>query len=157
MCLRCDGMTAEEVRQQQLADIGRHGWTVVAVEAGDGVPSFGYTVGLTRYHGHPELVVSGLWPEPTAELLDELGALVRGGAVLTAGGSVETEDDERYQLLRVSDPRRLVVAQEIYASTAGPVPALQVAWTNDDGFWPWEPAWTTRRREQQLFGRPKRW
>lgn len=50
MCMKCDGMSEDEVRQWYLDSIEQHGWTICAVEGGDGAAPFAYTIGLTRYH-----------------------------------------------------------------------------------------------------------
>ncbi len=60
MCAMCDGQSVEEFVAGVAADIERIGWSVIAVDSERGRPGYAYTVGLTRYHGHPELIVSGL-------------------------------------------------------------------------------------------------
>ena len=60
MCMKCDGWSDEEIHQWYLDTIDRQGWAVCAVGAGAATPPFAYTVGLTRFHDHPELVMSGV-------------------------------------------------------------------------------------------------
>lgn len=152
MCVRCEGRTLEEVRQHYLELIEVHGWAVCGVEGGT-EPPFAYTVGLTRFHGHPELLVSGLELTDATGLLNEVGETVREGVRLQAGGVMTWDDhDHRLVLLRVRDPDRLVYAQEIYRTAAGPVPALQVVWSDHDGRLPWDAGWSGGRRRQVLYG-----
>ena len=157
MCLRCQGWSEEELLARSRRDIEVHGWGLIHVEGGEGA-GLTYTVGLTRFHGHPELVVSGLEAEQAAGLLGDLAEDVRAGLRL-ADGDVLAEQccpDHRLQLVRVLDPRLLAQAQQIYASSAGLVPALQVVYTDDDGYWPWEPDWADGHWCHPVFGRPLR-
>lgn len=155
MCLECDGWTHEEVLDKIRDDIGEWGWSVVAVEGDGGEPPFAYTVGLTRFHGHPELLVSGLDQRPAAVLLNGLADEVAAGRRFAAG-EVLPRVPERHACLmvRVTSPGRLVVAQEVYGTRGLPaVPALQAAWADCSGAWPWQ-TWDGRRR-QRLYGRPR--
>lgn len=68
-------------------DIACIGWTVVAVD-GDpeiGMPWWAYTIGLTRTHQHPELVIVGLPPELMQQILNNVAFMVRDGATFTTG------------------------------------------------------------------------
>lgn len=157
MCMECDGWTPEEIRQWYLDTIEWRGWAICGVEAGEVVPPFAYTVGLTRYRDHPELLISGLEGEDAAGVLNSLAEHVREGHRYAAGDVVASTSAHRYQLLRVSNRARLAKAQDIYAEGgARLVDGLQVVWTNHEGLWPWDPRWTTRHTDQELFGRPLR-
>ncbi len=157
MCWTCDGWSDEEIRQWYLDTIEEVGWALCAVEAGPSSPPFTYTVGLTRFHDHPELVMSGLSGPDAAPLLNELGQHVREGHRFRAGDVITSFSSHRYQVLRVNDPRRLAMAQEIYGLRgAKPVQGLQVVWSNHDGQWPWDPAWADGLAAQALYGRPFR-
>ncbi|RHA38177.1 DUF4262 domain-containing protein [Cellulomonas rhizosphaerae] len=155
MCMKCQGMTDEEVREDFLAKIERFGWTLCSVEGGGGRLSFTYTIGLTRYHGHPELVVSGLDQFDAASVLNDLGARVRGGERFEPGQVVPYEGtSHRSLMVRVTSPEKLAFAQEIYRMPGGrPVPALQVIWSDHAGAWPWQV--DARPRRQELLGRPQ--
>lgn len=157
MCLECQGWTNEEVLDLYRQKINQHGWALVSIQARGREAGFTYTIGLTRFHGHPELLVAGMPPQPAAELLNGLAAEVRSGQRLVAGDLLAPGGEHRWQLVRVSDPSRLVNAQAIYAGPAGLVPALQVIWSDHDGRWPWQPGRPgrpARRNDQPLFGRP---
>lgn len=157
MCLMCQGWTREQVRELYVEQIAEHGWTTVSVEGGRDRPPMTYTVGLTRFHDHPELVVSGLVPEDASPRLGELAAHVRDGHRYAAGDVITSFGPHRFRLLRVNDPRRLVFAQEIYGmGGARVVPGLQVVWSDHAGRWPWDPTWEHGGAQQQLFGRPRR-
>jgi uncharacterized protein DUF4262 len=156
MCLKCQGWSDEEIRADRLRTIERHGWSVTTV-LGDGTTTaFAYTVGLTRYHGHPELLVSGLRTATAGRFLNGLAEQIRGGKRYAAGQLLTKPSGHRWQFVPVDDPTRLVDAQETYASEAGLVPGLQVIWSDHDGHWPWHPDWTHGEGTQPLYGRPPR-
>ncbi|CAM3783174.1 DUF4262 domain-containing protein [Occultella aeris] len=151
MCLKCQGLTDAQIRAHYLALIEDHGWAICTVGAGPGSPPMAYTIGLTRYHGHPELVISGLAARDATPVLNDLGAEVRDGRRLSAGEVIGAGRPHPYQLIEVWRPRRLIWAHEIYG---GPdrrvVPALQLVWADHDGRWPWlRPG---RDRYQHLLG-----
>ncbi|WP_158615067.1 DUF4262 domain-containing protein [Cellulomonas sp. PhB150] len=98
-------MSEEEVREDLLAKIERFGWTLCSVEAGAGSLSFTYTIGLTRFHGHPELMVSGLDEFDAASVLNDLGERVRAGERFEHGQVVPYEGTaHRSLLVHVASP-----------------------------------------------------
>jgi hypothetical protein len=156
MYLKCQGWTDEEIRQSRLETIERHGWAITAV-AGDGTTvTWAYTIGLTRYHGHPELLVAGLSSTTAGQFLNAFAERVRDGARYAAGNILIKSNGHRWQFVPVDDPAQLTDAQETYHSEAGMVPGLQVIWSDHDGRWPWHPDWTHGQGSQPLFGRPLR-
>lgn len=130
--VRCSARSKSEIRQSYLETTERYGRGVVSVGGDRRTLPFAYTVGLTRYHDHPELVVSGVEGTDAATTLNALAEHLRDGHRYAAGDVVESFSPNRYQLLRVNDATRLVIAQEIY------------------------PRWADRRSRQELFGRPPR-
>ena len=156
MCLKCQGWTDEEIFKARLQTIERHGWAVTSV-TGDGTTvGFAYTIGLTRYHGHPELLVTGLPHAAAGQFLTGFADQIRAGKRYAAGNILTKSNGHRWQFVPVDDPSQLVDAQETYQSEAGPVPGLQVIWSDHDGHWPWHPAWAHGHGSQPLFGRPPR-
>ncbi|MBW8711109.1 MAG: DUF4262 domain-containing protein, partial [Mycobacterium sp.] len=71
MCWQCDNTngTTEEYLDELRATIRIHGWAVQSVED-DRLP-FAYTIGL-HDRGLPELLVTGLSPQPAARLLNDV-------------------------------------------------------------------------------------
>jgi hypothetical protein len=153
-CAICRGQAPEEFRATQREHIERFGWSIMAVEGDPVSAPFAYTIGLTRFHGHPELVVTGLDEIAGGQLLNALGEQVRAGRRHHAGQLIGLDDGRMLQLVRVNNPRRLVHAQDIYASEAGLVPALQVVHSTAEGLWPWQRGWPGGRGRQPLYGRP---
>lgn len=154
MCAGCLGRGMGGRFQRYLHRIATIGWAVAHVEADAEGAGFSHTVGLTRFHGHPELLVSGLAPEDAERLLAELAVAVRDGSWLTAGARFDADSGHRIQLADVANPRRLEDAQAVYGGEAGLVPGLQIIWSDQSGHWPWDPAWPGTRYDQPLFGLP---
>jgi len=123
MCAVCDGKSADEFLAGVVDDIDRVGWAVVAVEDERGRHVHSYTVGLTRHHGHPELILGGGEFETAFHVLDALAAAVQAGRRFRAGETAAAGRLGREcVLLPVAEPSPLVLAQAIY----GRVPALEV-------------------------------
>jgi hypothetical protein len=154
MCLMCQGWTPAQLRDQQRRHIEEFGWSIVAVEKSPAQAAFAYTVGLTRFHGHPELLVTGLDERSAAGVLNHLGEQVRAGRRFAAGDLDRHEAGQMFQFIAVHNPRRLVEAQAMYAGPAGLVPALQVVYSTATGRWPWQRGCPGGRRAQPLYGRP---
>src|SRR5947209_6271559 len=81
MCLICDGFTHEEAHSGEFVRIAMYGFTMIAV---GGSPTWTYTIGLLQSFGHPELVMTGLSPGDSADLITAVVELIREGAVFDA-------------------------------------------------------------------------
>jgi hypothetical protein len=122
----CDGQSAEQFVAGVIDDIDRVGWAVVAVEDDRGEHVHTYTAGLTRYHGHPELMVGGADFHTAHHVLDTLASAVQGGRRFHAGETVGPgELGCECVLVPVPDPSSLVLAQVVYGAFTE-VPALLV-------------------------------
>lgn len=85
-----------------------------------------YTVGLCGF-GHPELILFATSQATAAAVLNDLGELVRGGAVLGAGSRVELASGDVHLLTFPRSADWLFAANDLYrAPGAPPVPALLV-------------------------------
>lgn len=107
-----------------------------------------YSVGLTA-HGLPELIVAGVRAVEAGPLLQRWGdylldeSLVLPGEALTCGPWV-------MEAVEVRHPQEhLKVAAALYG---GAVRALQLAWCDSAGRWPWQPGHRARRAGQPLLG-----
>jgi hypothetical protein len=154
MCMKCNGWSDQEIREWYLEKIKIYGWVITFVGADEHEASFAYTIGLTRFHGHPELMVSGLDQADSQAALNQLGAEVGSGAWFTPGQVIRQSGRHRYQFVDLNDPGVLVEAQQMYASEAGLVPGLQIVYTDHYGRWPWDPRWPSGALNQPLFGVP---
>ena len=57
MCMKCDGLSDEQIARHTELTIATYGWMVQGVEAEDPNDGFAYTVGATQSFGIPELVI----------------------------------------------------------------------------------------------------
>ena len=120
-----------------------HQWAVQYVGAGDEAdePPFGYTVGLFGL-GHPELVLVGLGPKTTHDVLDRVAGVVSDGGDLVAGELLEWPEwaDIRLVVEVLPNPGEVVlVANRFYERPAEySVPAYQLTWAFPDHCFPWE-------------------
>jgi hypothetical protein len=130
----------EDARLAQV--IRSHRWAAQYVGAGDepGEPPFGYTVGLFGL-GHPEVVLVGLGPKSTHELLRRVAEMVCGGRDLVPGELITWPDweDIRVVVEELPNPGEVVlVANRFYARPAEySVPAYQLTWALPGHGFPW--------------------
>lgn len=62
-------------------------WKVIMVghDAENNMPSYAYSVGFTTTLKHPEVVISGLPPELSRQLINDIGEKIRKGELFGAG------------------------------------------------------------------------
>jgi hypothetical protein len=145
----------EDYLHRVAAIVREHGWAVQGVHGGTESPPFAYTVGLTNFDRHPELVIFGVDHDTAAAILNELSGRVQAGERLTAGQRLEGLVEAAYPmvLLAVHDPAsHLAVACRLLGDE---LTALQVVWPDPAGRFPWEPAHDPRFLVMQpLLGPP---
>ncbi|MDL9936672.1 DUF4262 domain-containing protein [Gordonia sp. ABSL1-1] len=141
--------------------IRRHGRQITAVEVTCDCPnppscdhpdcSFSYTSGLTL-HDLPELSVYGLDAVTGTTMLDEVGALLHRQdwrTLVTAQVEIRLRGiDAPVRLIEQVDKDELLMANLLFPDA----PALQVVWTDEDGHYPWEDAYTLLPMHQPLRG-----
>lgn len=134
MCWKCDHpeATVEEWLDAIRETVVMHGWAVQYVES-DTTP-YAYTIGLHE-RGLPELLVTGLAPEPTVRVLNSVaGYLVDGGRPVP-GEWISTPDGRMLAVVQVEHPDvHLNVAVAFYGSD---IRALQLVWADERGHRPW--------------------
>ncbi len=140
----------------QRDTIRRHGWAITAVFGGEEHPPFAYTVGLSGFGGHPELIITGLPPESCGRLLNDYGERVRAGERLQAGDFVfDAAAGLPLRLIEVTDSLQaeMLDANALYRVPGRrPIPALQVVWSDRSGHFPWEPGYCVPTWIQPLLG-----
>ena len=150
MCEMCDRpeLTMDAYLDRLRDLVAEQRFAVQSVEGSTTTAELSYSVGLTA-QGLPELVVLGLRP-PEAHsllvsaaeyLLDE--ALVLPGEALTCGPWVM----EAVEVARPAEHLR--VATALYGDG---VRALQLAWCDSAGRWPWQLGHRARRAGQPMLG-----
>jgi hypothetical protein len=153
----CDaGWPLDKVLQLYRSKIRRWGLTVAHVAPTEGIAQYSYTIGLTRLHDHPEILLSGQPPKVAAVQLAFLAMNAREGQRFRAGMLCPGHGPKgRVQFAQVTDPTQLSHAQQIYGRASAPVPAIQAIWTDVEGRWPWSPGWPSAEAAQPLFGTPR--
>lgn len=108
-------------------------------------PYFAYTIGLTIWD-HPELLIAGLPPEVSQEILNTLAARVREGETLTPGDVCIDVLPDDYDVV-IAGPVEAAaeggeyairIAREVFAETELPLP-YQVVYPDAGGRFPWDP------------------
>lgn len=150
MCWKCDNPdgTVEEWLDGLRETVDRHGWAVQYVES-DRAP-FAYTIGLHE-HGLPELLVTGLLPQPAARLLNGVAAyLMDGGGPLLPGELISAPTGPPLMVVQVDHPDAHL---KFAVAICGPaVQAVQLVWADDDGHRPWCPEFNKGRIRQPVLG-----
>ena len=148
---RCSG--ADDLVGHALALIARGSWAVTGVYGDDLAPPVAYTTGLTEL-GRPELVITGVEPEPAGLVLNEAAARV----VLTPGfaaGSTLTglRSTNRYELtaVEVIDSSPMRVTHLLFGESFR---AVQLVWPDRDHRLPWDRGYALSADEQPLLGLP---
>lgn len=145
--------------REQTEIIQQFGWAVVHVLPSDEDPAgtvpFAYTVGLTAA-GHPELIIAGLPPELSHQLLNELA------------GRVHDEGARFRHGRRVND---LIVDQSVTILSGGPTETLwpgaalarygrekvrlqQLVWPDPVDNFPWQEFYDAEEFPQPLIDAP---
>jgi Domain of unknown function (DUF4262) len=119
-------------------------------------PPFAYTVGLTRYDDHPEVIIFGSCMDCSGRALNQVGEAVRDHRDVT---DPEVLDDlfgpGLVRMIEVADSStHLLVANGMYrAAGCPPIPALQLVTATEDGRFPWDADYPLDRSGQPLLGR----
>jgi hypothetical protein len=66
-------------------EINQFGLSVVALEATDYLPSYAHSIGLGAQYQHPEIIIFGLPATMMQGILNEIGAMIKGGERIEIG------------------------------------------------------------------------
>ncbi len=139
--------TMDEYRAKMVANIARTGWTIQAVLPGKDLrvdPPFAYTVGMTEnLDRHPELLMIGFDPNLMMRLMNDVGALVRGGQTFS-DWSTSDRVIQRYPVVFREVPlpqaRKWAKAASERYRGKGDFRLLQMFLPDMEGRFPWDPA-----------------
>lgn len=144
----------QEYVEEARSLIATYGWAVQHVPGGASQPPFTYTIGLKATHGHPELFVAGLPDEIAARIVNEVGERIRDGATFAAygryGGILTAYDVIMLPIPEASTRDEFVLARRLYPDLT--FDALQIAWPDADGRFPWEETSSAAASGQILVG-----
>jgi hypothetical protein len=91
MCRICDGLSLDDVLEDDAARIAEHGFVLVGVEDPEGPedhPPWAYTVGLLDAADHPEMIITGVPTELSGSLLSLLARSVLAGERYEVGETI---------------------------------------------------------------------
>ena len=150
MCWQCDNpdATTDDYLDILRDTIAEYGWAVQFVE--DDRRPFAYTIGLHE-RGLPELLITGLQPQPSARLLNSVAhQMVDEGMRLRPAEYIDYQSEFFLEVVEVEHPD---VHLKFAAALCGPeVRAYQLVWADDRGRWPWDRGWGHGRHRQPVFG-----
>jgi len=134
-------MNESEFERRTLANIEKFGCSVLHIPAEDDLPSFTYSVGITKTSKAPELLVIGLEQSLAHFIINEYNRRVRSGEVFTTG--------KRYSgFIEGFEVQAEKVAPSFYDEYFGNnlwlyegpnFEVLQFVYPTTTGVWPWEP------------------
>ena len=148
-----------EIEAMVTDAIARHGWWVQSVLPDAESPSFSYTVGLTETFRHPEILMMGHHPSLMHGLLNDIGALVRGGARFSDWGcsdKVISGFPVIFRSVPAKEGRRWSLAADRRYTE---FELLQVFLPDPNGRFPWDPACDRKNADLQgalLHAMPER-
>jgi hypothetical protein len=139
-------MCANNPDLERAAFIEQFGWAVVLVS--EKVP-YGYTVGVSKTFGDPELFICGLHPEDIHHICNLYGQAVKEGAQFKHGDEVTRwlDSDAPLKLTKVHPKWMPVFMGKVVDDLGEATPALQALWPAA-GAYPLDPHWP-----EQLAGR----
>jgi hypothetical protein len=149
---RSPANSEREVEQKILADIDAFGWHVILIPEDDEGPPFGYTIGLHKTFGHPEIVIVGLTdPEVMFSFLNALGMEVKQARRFANGdstpGIIEGFEVRFSEVPRSAYARHFGYASWYYKGQDYPV--LQCLWPDAQGRFPAEAGFDPALRSLQ--------
>ncbi|MFV2114218.1 DUF4262 domain-containing protein [Micromonospora sp. LOL_025] len=151
--------TIEDFMRHQSEIIDRVGWSVTLVHPGaddtdDSVP-FAYTVGLTN-HGYPELLIAGLDPAISQQLLNDLAARAYDQAERFTHGQRLGNLIAGYDVTIIdgAPTEQLHPAAAIARYGHQQVRVQQIAWPDPAGCFPWNDGYAYPASVQPVIGCP---
>lgn len=151
MCWQCDhpGATWQDYLEHVRGILDKHCWLVQGVQRDRHRPQYAYTVGLTG-HDLPELVLTGMRFPRAVQLLDGVAAHLLHAGAPAPGEVLPLAAGPVVEIVQVAEPAvHLLVAAACYG--AG-VRALQLAYADGRGHWPWERGFRGGRGGQPVLG-----
>lgn len=139
--------------------IEEHGFAIMTVLPDEVTPSYGYTIGLDKNFGNPEICMVGFHPDLIRQTLLDAGKLVTAGQRMEHGAMPNNILDVPLAIRRPSDEvliasPRFAFALEWYAGE--PFRMVQMFLPDENGMFPWDAACHPQYLELQyaLLGAP---
>jgi hypothetical protein len=130
-------------KKKTIKDIEEFGWHVINVLEDDKGPGFGYSIGLFKTFGHPEILIVGLKRDLMHSIINNIGESIRKGTIFTPQTfhsnlivgfdcyftEVKPEFYEQY------------VGQALWYYENSNFPLIQCIYPTVKGIYPWQEAW----------------
>ena len=119
------------------------GWHNVHISEEGNTPAFAFSIGHFYKSNHPEVIVVGLKPEISQQLLNIVAIKVVGAKIRIEPYKKYTDMTEGLSLVFIPVSldhygKYLGYANWFYGSMSKPYPALQMVWPDKAGIFPWE-------------------
>ncbi len=120
--------------------VEKHGWYVALFHATDYLPSFGYTIGLWKTFGHPEIISFGFKTETLGAILNIAGDKIKSGEIIQSSNDYDVFFEKgRAQFINVHHENlKDYFGYGLWHNDHKPFPALQLVWTDRLGHFPWD-------------------
>lgn len=132
--------------------IDEHGWSVTFV---DDAPPFGYSAGMLKTLGHPEVIIFGVHPHHGARIINSIGEAARSGSPLPVNQPVHQIIHGYPAFLKPASPaacmKYMTIALRHYEGDD--FQALQCFWPDPEGRFPWDPGYSVRPEIQPDLSR----
>jgi hypothetical protein len=143
-------------KEKFLSDIDKFGYTVLAIDATDYLPSFAYTVGLWKNFKHAEIIAFGLITENLTLLLHTAAELVKSAQAIQTD-KIYTHFFEKGKTAFVNVDKRNIAdyfGQAINFYDNDDFPVLELVWADRNDKFPWESGFEEEfLRKQPLLDR----
>ena len=147
-----DCISKDDLLEKTKLNIEKFGLQIIMVASTDYLPSFVYSIGLTKTYNHPEIICFGLSNSLGHEIINDIAEIIKNGKAIESGKIYsEIFENSRARFLKV-DKRNIAdyfgAALNFYRDEE--FNALQLIWTDRNDKFPWE----NNFEEEFLFKQP---
>lgn len=147
-----DCISKDDLLEKTKLNIEKFGIQVIMIASTDYLPSFAYSIGLTKTFNHPEIICFGLSKGLGHQIINDVAEIIKKGEVIEIGKIYsEIFENSRATFLKV-DQRNIAdyfgAALNFYENEE--FSALQLIWTDRNDRFPWE----NNFEEEFLFKQP---
>jgi len=138
---------------ERAKNIQQYGWAVMLIAH---QPPFGYTTGIFKTFGKPEIFFCGLSHEDIHALCNKYGEAVRSGSEFHAGDILEDWlTSGHFKLVEIEDQwKPMFLGKAVDDLDSDTFPALQAVWSTTEGFYPGSIEWPERLKDAQFVLAP---
>ncbi len=141
-----------------LDDIKKYGWHVIKVLEGEDGPGFGYSIGLYKTFGHPEIIIIELKLDLIHNLINDIGEQIKNGKAFNTENfySDLIEGFDCYFALVDKKFYEQYIGNALWFYNNEEFPLIQCIYPTVNGIYPWEKDWPDNIKNlQTLLGEVK--